>query len=588
MSAGSGASSKRTRLNTTRSQARVLSAADQASDLGQNGHSHPSVLPSSCTTWHGIHNQHQYISCLDRPARPASLQQPCEYISEGDLILPTSYNDVCTSSPWNEDTHNNEEFENSSLLSKALPATFTDIVSGSHSERASNSFTPSLPSFSKHSRLKRQRAGSAAKHRKPYSHHRPNISPFSVPETLVTFTNKSLVTENLMKVYHDSLENALSCWLTERTCPYGSRSLPLNDGRSVDSKMLREWGPDWSNRICKQVFDLDRASATVRGDKPLSKAEDKAASNALNLAIMAFATQWSQSSARSRAKYQSFVAHGGSHSFTSKFSAGDLVDDDIAEEVHAAPSAMDFDRILQESCWGQARRAIQDATHIESFRVGFAHIIFALTQKPLSVDASLSDESASASTLDKDVEYAPMNRSTMNKAEAIADHHRLVEELESVIEHDGPPVFLEQGLRHIHSLKCRLDGLNTESWRTREGKSGADSASTLLTDENKKTIDLLYWLGIMFDTLSAAMHKRPLVVSDEDSNVHPGDTLDLQTSSNDDSFGRRPPLESQNLDRLTAHPTSKLWGSFFIEAQQPRVQSSPVRWPCPYEVAATT
>lgn len=33
-------------------------------------------------------------------------------------------------------------------------------------------------------------------------------------------------------------------------------------------------------------------------------------------------------------------------------------------------------------------------------------------------------------------------------------------------------------------------------------------------------MDLLYWLGVMFDTLSTAMHKRPLVISDEDSDIH--------------------------------------------------------------------
>ncbi|KAH9224525.1 hypothetical protein DL95DRAFT_378151, partial [Leptodontidium sp. 2 PMI_412] len=68
------------------------------------------------------------------------------------------------------------------------------------------------------------------------------------------------MTDNLMKVYHDSMENALSCWLTERTCPYGNRAVFSNSAGSIDTSMLREWGPDWSNRICRQVINLDRKS----------------------------------------------------------------------------------------------------------------------------------------------------------------------------------------------------------------------------------------------------------------------------------------------------------------------------------------
>ncbi|KAL2065968.1 hypothetical protein VTL71DRAFT_3638 [Oculimacula yallundae] len=387
-----------------------------------------------------------------------------------------------------------------------------------------------------------------------------DISPFSISDNLATFTNQSLMTENLMKVYHDSMENALSCWLTERTCPYGDQAVTSHGASSINTSMLREWGPDWSNRICRQVINIDRKLAVMQ-DRPLTRLEDKAASNALNLAIMAFATQWSQSSERSRAKFQPMHT----------------VNDHVAHEF--TPPTMEFDRIMQETMWAQARRAIQDATHIESSRVVLAHIVFALTQRPLDVNQyspSTRPETKKAFSRGSHTMSSPESKDTLDSSSEATDreeHSRLIGEIEDVIEQDGSPVFLEQGLRQIHALRCKVD-----------------STSAQLTQEDRKTVDLLYWLGIMFDTLSAAMHKRPLVVSDEDSDIHRENphSPDLQRQ-HDRQNSQSSVTEQQNIpSRLMLAPSSKLWSSFFFQEQAPRNSALPIRWPCSYQAAATT
>ncbi len=132
-------------------------------------------------------------------------------------------------------------------------------------------------------------------------------SPSCLQQRLATSENQSLLSNGLIKIYHDSLENALCCWLTERTCPYTIDILaPDTNLDSVPQKlMVEEWGSIWSNRICERVCRLDRNASAIRG-RPLTQSEDRAASRALQLAIMSFATQWALTSRRSAAEFSTF------------------------------------------------------------------------------------------------------------------------------------------------------------------------------------------------------------------------------------------------------------------------------------------
>jgi hypothetical protein len=154
------------------------------------------------------------------------------------------------------------------------------------------------------------------------------------------------MSRNLMRIYHDSMENALSCWLTEHNCPYSEST---ND--VLPYKEMKEWGSSWSNRMCIRVCRLDHASSSIRG-RVLSAEENKTAARVLHLAITSFASQWTQHAQKG-----------------------------IGASV---PAAIDRDeRSIREEVWNEARHALEHSAGIPSFRIAFANIIFSLTQSPL-------------------------------------------------------------------------------------------------------------------------------------------------------------------------------------------------------------
>ncbi|KAJ0420313.1 hypothetical protein BJY00DRAFT_323982 [Aspergillus carlsbadensis] len=348
---------------------------------------------------------------------------------------------------------------------------------------------------------------------------------------------RSTMTRNLMRIYHDSMENALSCWLTEHNCPYAdpvSALLPFNQ--------RKEWGPSWSNRMCIRVCRLDRASASIRG-RALSVEEDKTAARALHLAIVAFASQWTQHAQKG---------------------TGLSVPADIAYD----------ERSVRKNIWNEAKHALQHSTGIPSFRVAFANIIFSLTQSPL-------DETQPA-------------------------------KLGQLLENDGAPVFLENANRQLYTFRHKFARLQREAApAVSELRRGSISSTLtealelptpesqqvdpiLANQDHHSTLSLLFWLGIMFDTLSAAMYQRPLVVSDEDSQIASA----APRSSTD-------PRVNLNYWEVPDHnpPTKNdVWGDFFLRPatrqdpnplsslnphMQPQIQPSQPRWPCSYEEAAS-
>lgn len=345
----------------------------------------------------------------------------------------------------------------------------------------------------------------------------------AISHRLANLHSGNLLSDGLMRIYHDSMENALSCWLTERTCPYRLPKLPRVIGG--EEHMVQEWGTNFSNRIFKRVLTLDSVSTPIRR-RPLYGGEEQLASKALYLAIMAFATQWAQSSTRSNAAFPNNPEDARSPTGL-KAVPGDT------------PMLKEFDRTIQESFWHQARQALQDAADVQSFRVVFAYLIFSLTQKPLNAEEYLESIGASA----------------------FPERHGTFQVLDEVITAEGSSTFLEQGLRHIHTMRAKLDQLEKSHDRP------------LLDANDRKTVDLLYWLGVMFDTLSAAMHQRPLVVSDEDS-----DNLSRTASSGSDDY-------EYSADPEALTKPSKIWDNHFFEQTQAN-QRLPLRWPCPYEEAA--
>lgn len=335
-------------------------------------------------------------------------------------------------------------------------------------------------------------------------------------ENIASQFARSTMTRNLIRIYHDSMENALSCWLTEHNCPYSDlvRTVMPHTER-------KEWGPSWSNRMCIRICQLDRASSSIRG-RALSAEEDKTAARVLHLAIVAFASQWTQHAQKG---------------------TGLSVPGPISRD----------ERSIREYVWNEARSGLERSSRIPSFRIIFANIIFSLTQSPLENgnDKGLSE----------------------------------------LLENDGAPTFLEAANRQLYTFRHKFVRLMRETPpREKELRRGSMGSSvTDLTDtlesyrsppldpilavqEHRDTLSLLFWLGVMFDTLSAAMYQRPLVVSDEDSQI---------ASASPDLL-----VSEKQVQRDPAK--HDVWGEFFLHKIDQETPSRILpRWPCSYEAAAS-
>lgn len=330
---------------------------------------------------------------------------------------------------------------------------------------------------------------------------------------------RSTMTQNLIRIYHDSMENALSCWLTERNCPY-SRISEHGKPRTKQS----EWGPNFSNRICTRVCRLDYAATSIRG-RSLSVLEDKKASQALHKSIMAFASQWAQNFQKD----------------SNYISSNPLIQNE---------------KSFRESLWNDAKHTLEISVGIPSFRVVFANILFSLTQRPITDQEEIG--------------------------------------LDGLLEQDLAHIFLENAVRQMFSFRYKAAQPRPGVQRNMEllEKTAGTLPSSTNTDaslhelENRDTFDLLFWLGVMFDTQIAAMHQRPPVVSDEDSQKA-SDSV-WKTSP----FGATEP--SLDLDGFSLSSSQlrngkqDLWGDFLL--QKPAGYQTPDKpmptWPFSHEEAA--
>lgn len=283
-----------------------------------------------------------------------------------------------------------------------------------------------------------------------------------------------MISTNLLQIYHDVLEHNLSCWLNEVTCPFGRQQKTVSQPGN-----LAEWGSSWTNRVLRRTMNLDRVAQSTQLIH-MTRQQDSASAKALHLCIMAFATQWAQSSRRHRERYPSL--------------------DDIAEEnplnEYMDDFKEEFDRHLQRNIWDQARRALDDVADVESYRVVCAEMIFGLTQKPLDPE---------------DTEHSDVD--TSGCFEDVYDMQSVADEIASIIENDGPPIFMERAARKMHTLKYRYDA---ERKGLTKGRKRANLVASM-SSEDAGTVSLLYWLTVMFDTVSSTMSERPLVVVDANS-----------------------------------------------------------------------
>jgi hypothetical protein len=427
--------------------------------------------------------------------------------SLSDLLLPdfSSASDISTQQP--------SDLELDPMCHRAWPASEASHPSQTHSSlQPTSSKSPRRLSDSSWMSFNQQTSC--------WNGSQGSLSPFSINQEMMTTHNNHLTSANLLQIYHDVLEHNLSCWLTEMTCPYQPGSRDTNN-------VAPEWGPSWSNRIYRRTIELDRVAQSCKLVQ-LTRSEDQAASKALHLAVLAFASQWAQGSHRHRERYPTRSLDHGEDKFV----------DDITDE---------FDRILQHRFWDQAQRALQQVADLESYRVACAHMIFGLTQRP----------------------WNPDNQSPGHEMEA---HGRrfatesVSSQVRDMICGEGPPIYMESAARKMHALKYRCDALEKGLGKQYGSREKGAHGIAALSSEDRATIGLLYWLAIMFDTVSSSMNERPVVVLDEDCQ-HEAQKEMQQAASIDKTFAR----SRWNLD-------------LFVQGSLEEAHQT--HWPCSYEAAA--
>ncbi|KGO68898.1 hypothetical protein PITC_077270 [Penicillium italicum] len=347
-----------------------------------------------------------------------------------------------------------------------------------------------------------------------------SLSPFSIDQQMITTFNCQLTSANLLQIYHDVLEYNMSCWLSELTCPYqaGTRTTP---------RIVPKQRPSRSNSIYQRTIRLDLAAQSCN-ILQLTQAENQAASKALHLAIMAFATQWAQGSRRHREKYPTGPL--------------DNSEDGIADSI-----TDEFDRILQNQFWDQAQRALQQVADVESFRVACAEFIFGLTQRP----------------------WNPVNRPSRQRMQGQGRKFAtelVLAKLQDVMNKEGPPIYLERAARKMHTLKYRCDALEKGLGKPCGSREKNAHGIKAMNPEHRETMVMLYWMAIMCDTLSSSMNERPVVVLDQDCQ-HEGQKEIQQAGNIDESVGR----SRWNLE-------------LFLQGNLK--QAHRTHWPCSYEAAA--
>ncbi|KAJ5779267.1 hypothetical protein N7457_006987 [Penicillium paradoxum] len=424
-----------------------------------------------------------------------------------DSMLPYLSSDSSISPQQLSDLELDPMYPQRDLASQAFhtPQTYTNLQSNS----LQNPHTLSDPAWMP---LDRQ---SSHRNSPPSS-----LSPFSIDQRMINASNCQSTSANLFRIYHDVLEHNLSCWLNEMTCPYqpGSPSL---------APLVHEWGSSWSNRIYQRTISLDRAAQSCKLLQ-LTRTEDQAASKALHLAIMAFATQWAQGSQRQREKYSDELLNR-------------------AEDEVASGITDEFDSILQKHFWDQAQQALQQVADLESYKVVSAELIFGLIQKPRSLEKHSIEQE--------------MGQQTNNLA---ADTGAVLSKVKDIIQKDGPPIYVERATRKIHALKYRYDALNKGLGQSGRGE-GAHEIETM-GPEDRGTVGLLYWLAIMFDTVSSSMNERPVVILDQDC----------------EHERQKETQRAGHIDHLVVNNRWDL--DVFVQGNLK--EGNRAHWPCSYEAAA--
>ncbi|GAC93720.1 hypothetical protein PHSY_001285 [Pseudozyma hubeiensis SY62] len=342
-----------------------------------------------------------------------------------------------------------------------------------------------------------------------------SISPTSSTTRMSSTIDRIFLNDGLIRVYEGAAEHALKCWVTSSNTPYMLSQCSTSSSSS--SQQLVYW------RIC----ELDRGARTLLLQSPFSPASrEREIMDAFHSVVLAFAAQWSPHWVSNLTQPQSS-------------SSGNKV---------------------RLALWERARDKLQKVANVDSFRVIFALIIFAWTEKPRQVmdcvengiDVDLNAENCA---LDTSAWQSPAEGSTfllvaaMRKLLSIkfriegkkrrgvcpwnAPNRKLAgaatsssgaasqaraQQTASAMEVDGEE---QNATTMAGKIQADLESKRPATAAHGRSRPGYDPtlATAAETSRMEGTYHMLYWLCVVIDTETSVLRKYPPVVCDEDSEV---------------------------------------------------------------------
>ncbi|EHY60556.1 Regulatory protein alcR [Exophiala dermatitidis] len=404
---------------------------------------------------------------------------------------------------------------------------------------------------------------------------------------------KAMIATGFLRIYHDSFENSLSCWVTERNCPYDAELghlFVMSKAASAAEEPELRLG---DNRIFSRVSRLDSAFSPLRGRR-LTTAESRTASKALNAAIMAFASQWSHRSHNSFWK-----GKGGLSSMKAGSNQSTKEPPSSCRANGGLVLSSECERVIRKTLWHEAWTAIQASAGIDSFRVILAYLLFALTQRPMDktrspagpVQSALSDGCSHNDDKGRQNGPSPQPIELATDAAYLRCIHPATAGFDAT---SSPPIYLETAVRNLFAWRRIVERYRrSRSYMMASGHRQDLSSNLDLKDQ--QTFNMLFWLGVMCDTTSSAITKRPLIIPDDDCAMV-REQLDTVV------LGRKMPNSDTHPDQVpdmgikvqvspgkaqdARNNAEQLWGHYLLTFQGAEHRKKPPRWPCSFDEAA--
>ncbi|TKY84639.1 hypothetical protein EX895_006541 [Sporisorium graminicola] len=339
---------------------------------------------------------------------------------------------------------------------------------------------------------------------------------------------------DLLNVYEGAAESAFRVWVTDATTPY----LLCADSLTSSSAAMS---------LNKKVCLLDHASRRIFKTDGAARNVEKRVSEAYHAVLLAYAAQWPR--------------HRSSQSSSAR---ADWKPDEAR---------------IRLSLWKQARDKLMDAADAWSFRIVFALILFAWTEKP----REMPDSEAWA----KGEHELPSQLHVPS-----LDENSALDSSSWQIPAEASTMMLATAMRKLKAFRLKIQQLRRKGidlWSTEEPGldptqvANRQAEATLL----ENTYHNLYWFGCMMDTELSVLRKYDAVIGDEDAELtdqllSPNRAISLRNET--DGFAAM----SGSGGATTQRPLRKIWDEVIPANSQKNRHTFVTSWPCSEEAAKRT